>query len=374
MLENLRYAIDGARDGMAWREDREARAAATQRQAALDAQAQERYGMQLAEHQADRAQADSDRAEFELPEKRARAAATTRQEKERVGREKAAAAYEALLRGDTKPTEDFYTNDVPDGHDVKLQFLPDGTIQMQHPNGTAVAKNADELWFGKEDGTGLGLYQVAFPDQAIETVKAGRKERKDRETKLEDEERSNAQRMREIAAGRAPMPQYGMDAAGNTVLINGARAQSVMGPDGKPLQGATIAGRGGRFGGASANPFGNSAEMQRLWRGVQMARAADPTGRLTGMPDDAVAGMVNEIAQAGESRDARMKMATQLVRQAASGTGEFSTPEEIQARAESLVGVVDTLAGPAPTMYGIGTNAVGEPMPSGENNDPMGIR
>ena len=72
MLENLRYAIDGARDGMAWREDREARAAATQRQAALDAQAQERYGMQLAEHQADRAQADSDRAEFELPEKRAR--------------------------------------------------------------------------------------------------------------------------------------------------------------------------------------------------------------------------------------------------------------------------------------------------------------
>ncbi len=361
MLENLRYAVDGARDGMAWREDREARAAAAQRQAELDAQAQERYGMQLAEHQADRAQAEADRTEFDLPEKRARAGATKRQEKERVGREKAAAAYEALLRGDTKPTEDFYTNDVPDGHDVKLQFLPDGSIQMQHPNGTAVAKSADELWFGKEDGTGLGLYQVAFPDQAIETVQAGRKERKDRATKLEDETRSNNQRMREIGASRAPMPQYAMDADGNMGQVDGTSFRPVTGPDGKPMRGS-IGGRGG------VGRDTRTALQKNLEYRAQLAIARDQSGALADMEPNEVAGMVEAMDQAGKSRSEQMKVALSMMNAAYS---EFEDPAAITARASALVDAIGQIAGPAPTMHGIDHQAP----PGGNNpNDPLRIR
>ena len=53
------------------------------------------------------------------------------------------------------------------------------------------------------------------------------------------------------------------------------------------------------------------------------------------------------------------------------------TTQVRQDRANALVGVVDSLAGPEPRMqYGMGVNAMGEPMPSVDeaDNDPLGIR
>lgn len=351
MLSNLRYSMQGMQDGVAWQEGRARQKADDLRRAEMDALAQQDRARQMAEHQQDRDISLSDREEFGLPEKRARADAIKQQESDRLLRVEAGQAYAALLRGDPKPTADFYTNRVADGHAANIQILPDGRIQIQHPNGSVIAKDADEVWMGKEDGTGMGLYQLAFPDQLAETVQAGRKERASRKVSLEDEDRQNTRRMREIWAQRAPMPQYGMDADNNMVLISGTGAKPVMMGD-KPLTGATLAGRGGRMGGAGGNPFGNSAESQRLWNGVQMVRATDPDGKLGKMPDYAVAKMVSDIAQAGKSRSERMNLAVKLVSSAAKDLGQYgpATPQEIQERAEALVGVVDTMAGPQPTM------------------------
>ena len=359
-------AVRGVHDGMDWLEGRQRRAADAQRQAEQDALAEQDRQRQLAEHEQDRAREQRDYEEFERPRMRDEADSRGEAKRQQQLRVKAARALAAASRGDLGPTMALYRDDVPDGYEAMMDWTPDGKVQVQHPKGAFVADSVDDLYFGKADGGGLGLMHmlgIADPAEAVSAKRA-------RAQKIDDEKRDNAQRMREIAAQRAPMAQYGIDAQGNTVLINGTSARHVIGDDGKPLRGAMV-GRGGRAVGGAANPFGNSAESQRLWNGVQMARAKDKSGRLAEMDDYEVANMVNEIAQAGKSRSERMKIAAALVRQAASGMGETMSPQEIQDRASALVGAVDSLAGPEPRMqYGVGVNALGEPMPSVEETGP----
>lgn len=358
-MNSVSGAVRGVHDGMDWLEGRQRRAADAQRQAEQDALAEQDRQRQLAEHEQDRARDLQDYEEFDRPRMKDEKDARSEARRLQQTRVKAARALAAASRGDLGPTMALYRDDVPDGYEAMMDWTPDGKVQVQHPKGAFVADSVDDLYFGKADGSGLGLMHmlgIADPAEAVS-------EKRSRAQKIEDETRSNNQRMREIQAQRAPMAQYGIDAQGNTVLINGTSARQVTGDDGKPLRGAMV-GRGGRaVGGAGGNPFGNSAEMQRLWMGVRMARATNPS--LDGMPDEQVAAMVDTVAQSGKSRDARMKMAASLVKQAASGMGETMTPQEIQDRANALVGVVDSLAGPEPRMqYGMGVNAMGEPMPS----------
>jgi len=359
-MNSVSGAVRGVHDGMDWLEGRQRRAADAQRQAEQDALAEQDRQRQLAEHEQDRARDLQDYEEFDRPRMKDEKDARSEARRLQQTRVKAARALAAASRGDLGPTMALYRDDVPDSYEAMMEWTPDGKVKVWHPKGAFVADSVDDLYFGKADGSGLGLMHmlgIADPAEAVS-------EKRSRAQKIEDETRSNNQRMREIQAQRAPMAQYGIDAHGNTVLINGTSARQVMGDDGKPLRGAMI-GRGGRVASGGGNPFGNSSEMQRLWRGVQMARAADPTGKLVDLPDDAVANMVTEIERSGKARSERMKVAAALVRQVASGMGETMSAQEIQERTTALVDAVDSLAGPEPRMqYGVGVNAMGEPMPS----------
>ncbi len=240
MLENLRYAIDGARDGMAWREDREARAAATERQAMLDQQNQADYQRQISEHEQDRAIEASDREEFGLPEKRDQAS------KRKEERERAAlvtnfgrAIAKAKRDNDMSGFDEIYRTSVPDGFESQSSIEPDGRVKIVHSNGTVYAKDVDEYVFGKEDGSGGGFVDILFPEGIPDRVAGEREKKRARATELEDEERKNDFRMREIGAMRAPTPtqSYGSDADGNPMLFSGATATPVRGPDGQPVRG-----------------------------------------------------------------------------------------------------------------------------------------
>lgn len=365
MLGNLRYSMQGMQDGVAWQEGRARQKADDLRRAEMDALAQQDRARQMAEHQQDRDISLSDREEFGLPEKRARADAIKQQERDRALRVEAGQAYAALLRGDPKPTADFYTNRVPDGHAANIQILPDGRIQIQHPNGSVIAKDADEVWLGKEDGTGMGLYQLAFPDQLAETVQAGRKERASRKVSLEDEDRKNTQHMREIWAQRQPMPTVGMDSEGNMGQINGTSFRPITGPDGKPVRGS-IGGRGG-FGRDTRTAFQKNLEYR-----TELAIARDRSGALADMDPREVAGMIEAMDQSGKSRSERMKVALSMMNAAYS---EFEDTAAISARATALVDAVGQIAGPQPTMpYSMDSNVRGEPAPGASMNDPLGIR
>lgn len=360
---SLRAAVDGGRDGLAYTQGQDR----MKREQARQMELQQRDDVQWQQGQDDRQRQQADYEEFDRPEKVA--GAEDRKQQRRV-QEMIRRAGQVYARQDLAGAEALAT-EAFGGKPVKLRQNQAGGIDIMTQSGASTAADWDELMFGKADGSGMGLYNMLDPDGIAQSVEKRRdrtaaRDEKEWEFDQRDElaQKEHGRAMSRIGASR--QPQYGIDAEGNTVAIEGTNFRPVVGPDGKPLRGAQI-GRGGRAGGAGSaggNPFGNSADMQRLWNRVQMARAADQSGQLEGMTDHQVANVVEQISFAGKDRAERLKMATALVKQAASGNGEFATPDEIRARANDLVGIIDTMAGPQPTMqYGIGTNAMGEPTP-----------
>lgn len=374
---SLRAAIDGGRNGVAYLQGQDRMAQEQARQAEM----QQRDDVQWQQGQEDRQRQVADYEEFDRPERVA--GAEDRKQQRRI-QELVRRAGQVYARRDLSGAEALAA-EAFGGQPVKLRQNQAGGIDIMTQSGASTAADWDELMFGKADGSGAGLYNLLDPDgiaKSVETRRGRAAVRDEKQWEFDQRDklaqREHGRALSRMNAGR--QPQYGIDAEGNTVAIDGANYKPVVGPDGKPLRGAQI-GRGGRTGASGGNPFGNSAEMQRLWNNVQMARAADQSGQLEGMTDHQVAYVVDQVSSAGKSRAERLKMATAMVKQAASGNGEFATPEEISARANELIGIIDTMAGPKPTMqYGIGTNAMGEPMPdpnagfSEDDNDPLGIR
>lgn len=226
--------IRGAREAMDYRTQQQQQQYGMQRQQTLDQRADTEF-----------AQEQQDRVEYDLPEKRA----TSDDRKRARKREQANVLLaQAAARQDPKMLERVYNEFVDDGYTAKINQLPDGRFEIQHPNGAAIADSFDQLVYGKEDGTGLGLYDMINTDAAP----AKRSKAADRKAKLADTQAeytmrgkearatadySHGHRMQEISAGRVPAPRYGMDADGNQMLIEGTSARPVMGPGGKPLTG-----------------------------------------------------------------------------------------------------------------------------------------
>lgn len=229
----LGSGVRGYQAGVGYRqdqEDRKARNAAQeygmQRQQVVDQRQDEEY-----------AQGQADREEFDIPEKQAaKESRKMQRDRERLTKELGIGYASQDLNRINAVVKQLF----PEEHGVSVDALPDGRFSVNSAKGQTISDTLEQVVFGKEDGSGMGLFNIINP----EGVQEERTRQRTRKEKLEDSAAEYGMRGKEARDTaryssdlRRSEPRYTMDADGNQVMVTGTNAESVMGPDGKPLRG-----------------------------------------------------------------------------------------------------------------------------------------
>jgi hypothetical protein len=279
----------------------------------------------------------------------------------------------AYMSKDPAKVDEAYTM-FDDGYTSKTTQVGEDLYEFQTPKGK-VRATWDQLFFGNPDGAGIGLFHLVNPGGAFKRAQEQAAAKQKLEAEKAGEKRQHDYRMTEIGASAANQRSNAMLSQGEPfrgddgnmyILRPDGSVQPVMN-NGQPMK-APQAGMGlprAGTGSMAANPFGNSAKSQERWTRANMLAAGDQSGQLQKMLEAnpyAVANMVEQFDRAGADRTLKMKLARDMVKQAASGIGETMNAAELSARAEDLMAVIEAIAGPEPQQPGASTGGQAESM------------
>lgn len=363
--------LQGYRQGKDWQEGNQDQQHQRERQQVTEQRQDTQYEQQ-----------QSDRQEFALPAQRAEASSReTAIKRDQMRR----ALSQAAARKDLAGIASIYNDGVDDGHTAELQWTPDGKVQIKHSSGqTAVVPFEDVVW-GKQDGTGLGLWDMLDPDH----LAARRDKGADRTAKMEDSKLDygmradlakteyglRAQEISQQGAQQRELEtlrggQSFADDAGNMYMLRpDGTAKPVAGPDGAPMKAPTYgmpSGRGGRGAG------GTTADITNNRYAAEMAIKADASGALAKLPPGQVESMVYQARALGKDRIGRQKLLASLLGKAMTNN-KFASPAELGEQVRALDGVIENQLGPPPPL---GPSATGGGFgdEAADDNDPLGLR